>query len=230
MAVISSILLYTILFYWRGGGGGGRGVGLELPYLIECISVCDFDRTVNFLSNNSRIIATYAEVVKYNVKFNVPENIRLKMMIPYVFFFQCTYFHFCHYKSMEILICNSNESTWATAIKNIIFVEDYVMNISTKFQHHPPYGFWGDDFLTFFSQIYPFGCHGNQSNSAVWTKFICLEEDYSKNISENLLSKYLQWDRNKGLLSLSYKSLETISCHSDESVRATAIKTKFCRG
>ena len=28
-----------------------------------------------------------------------------------------TYFHFSHYKSMEILCCHSNESTWATAIK-----------------------------------------------------------------------------------------------------------------
>ena len=94
------------------------------------------------------------------------------------------------------------------------------MNISAKFQLHPAYGFfWGDDFLvcvffffffffsffffffSFFWQIYYFGCHGNQSNSEVWTKFICLVEDYSRNISVKLLSKYLQWDSNKGLLS-----------------------------
>ena len=34
-----------------------------------------------------------------------------------------TNFHFSHYKSMETLSCHSNEMTWATAIKNIIFVE-----------------------------------------------------------------------------------------------------------
>ena len=62
-----------------------------------------------------------------------------------------TYFHFSHYMSMESLSCHSNESTWAMAIKNIIFVEANVMNISAKFQLHPPYGFWGDDFWIFFS-------------------------------------------------------------------------------
>ena len=56
-------------------------------------------------------------------------------------------------------------------------------------------------FLNIFSWI-PFGCHGNQSNSAVWTKLISLVEDYSRNISVNFLSKYLLWDSNKGLFSL----------------------------
>ena len=96
---------------------------------------------------------------------------------------------------METLSCHSNEITWAKAIKNKHFVEANVMNISAKFQFHAPYGFW---FFNIFSQIYPFCCLGNQSNSAVWTKFICLVEDYSRNISEKLLSKYLQWDKNKG--------------------------------
>ena len=51
------------------------------------------------------------------------------------------YLHFSHYKSMETLSCHSNESTCIMAIKNIIFVEANVMNISTKFQLHPPYDF-----------------------------------------------------------------------------------------
>ena len=113
-----------------------------------------------------------------------------------------TYFHFSHYKSMETLSCHSNESKWATAIKT--FVEANVMNISAKFQLHAPYGFWGDDFLIFFCKfILSVVMATNQnSNSAVWTKFIRLVDDYSRNISEKLLSEYLQWDRNKGLLSL----------------------------
>ena len=61
-----------------------------------------------------------------------------------------TYFHLSLYKFMETLSCHSNESTWATAIKNLIFVEANIMNISAKFQLHPPYGFWGDDFLILF--------------------------------------------------------------------------------
>ena len=47
------------------------------------------------------------------------------------------YFLFSHYKSMEILSCNSDEN----GNKNIIFVEVNVMDISTKFQLHPPYSF-----------------------------------------------------------------------------------------
>ena len=93
--------------------------------------------------------------------------------------------------------CHSNESTWARAIENIIFIAANVLNISAKFQVHPPYGFWGVDFWIFVLQIYTFSCHGNQSNSAVWTKFIRFIEDYSRNISVKLLSKYLQWVSNR---------------------------------
>ena len=55
-----------------------------------------------------------------------------------------TYFHISHYKSMETLSCH--KSTWAMAIKNIIFEAANVMNISAKFQFYPPYGFRGEDF------------------------------------------------------------------------------------
>ena len=64
-----------------------------------------------------------------------------------------TYFHFYHYNSMKTLSCHSNENTWAMAIKNIIFVEANVMNISAKFQLNAPYGFWGDDFVIFFRKF-----------------------------------------------------------------------------
>ena len=33
--------------------------------------------------------------------------------------------------------------------KNIIYVEANVMNIYAKFQLHPPYGFWEEDFWIF---------------------------------------------------------------------------------
>ena len=56
------------------------------------------------------------------------------------------FFHFSDYKSMETLSCHSNENTWATAIKNIIYVEANIINIYAKFQLHHPYGFWEADF------------------------------------------------------------------------------------
>ena len=104
-------------------------------------------------------------------------------------------FHFSHYKSMKTWSCHSNERTWATTIKNTIYVEANVMNMYAKFQLHPLYGFWGEDFWIFFSKIYPLCCHGNQSNSAIWTNFIWIVENYSWNISvKKNLNKYLQWD------------------------------------
>ena len=64
-----------------------------------------------------------------------------------------TYFQFSHYKSMDILSCHNNESTWAMAIKNTVFLEANVMNISAKFQLHAPYDLWWDDFLIFFRKF-----------------------------------------------------------------------------
>ena len=38
--------------------------------------------------------------------------------------------------------------------KNTTYVEPNIMNISAKFQLHPPYGFWADDFfLDFFANL-----------------------------------------------------------------------------
>ena len=74
-------------------------------------------------------------------------------------------------------------------------------------------------------QIYPFGCHGNQSNSEVWTKFIWLVEDYSRNISVKLCQNICNDIAIKAYFHVShYKSMETLSCYSNESILATAIK------
>ena len=94
---------------------------------------------------------------------------------------------------METLNWYSNESTRATAIKNITFVEINVMNISTnKSINFIPLMASEQMIFEYFFVNLSFGCHGNQSNSAVWTKFTHLVEDYSRNISVKLLSKHLQ--------------------------------------
>ena len=49
-------------------------------------------------------------------------------------------FIFSHYKPMETLSCHCNKITYATAIKQS-FIEANFINISGKFQLHPPYGF-----------------------------------------------------------------------------------------
>ena len=67
-----------------------------------------------------------------------------------------------------------------------------VMNISAKFQFHPPMASEEKIFEYFVMQISPFGCYGNQSNLVVWTRFTWSVENYSRNISVKRLSKYLQ--------------------------------------
>ena len=50
---------------------------------------------------------------------------------------------------METLSCRSNESTWATTIKNIIYVEANVMNIYAKFQLPESFEFFVVENLAF---------------------------------------------------------------------------------
>ena len=56
------------------------------------------------------------------------------------------------FKLMETSSCHSDESTRETSTRNATFVEANVMNVSTKFQLHPHYGFW-DDFLICFRKF-----------------------------------------------------------------------------
>ena len=83
-----------------------------------------------------------------------------------------------------------------------------------KFQFHSLYGFWGEDFST----IYPLCYNGNQSNSAIWTKIIWIVKDYPRNISEKKNLNICSETANIATFHLShYKSMETISCHSNQS-------------
>ena len=49
--------------------------------------------------------------------------------------------HFSRYKSMETLSCHSNQSSYPTETKNIIFVEGNVIRKFAEFRLHPSYGF-----------------------------------------------------------------------------------------
>ena len=131
-----------------------------------------------------------------------------------------TYFHFSHYKSMEILSCHS---TWATAIKNINFIEAYVMNISAKFQLHAPYGFWFFNIfctnLSFRLPWQPIKFSGLDKIHMFGRRL--LKDHFWKNFCQNICSEieikaYFHFSH--------YKSTKIRSCHSDESTWATAIK------
>ena len=95
-------------------------------------------------------------------------------------------------KSMETLSRHSNESTWATTIKNTIYVEANVMNMYAKFSFISLTAS-EEKIFEYFFENYPFSDDAFLliSNSAIWTKFIWIVEDYSRNIFEKK-SKYLQ--------------------------------------
>ena len=67
------------------------------------------------------------------------------------------------------------------------------MNMYAKFQLRPPYGFWEEDFLNvfFFSENLAFQLPWSPIKISDLDK-IHMVEDYSRNISVKLLSKYLQ--------------------------------------
>ena len=91
---------------------------------------------------------------------------------------------------------HSNQSTYAMAIKNISFVEANMMNNSEMFQLYPQYSFWGTDFWIVFCKFSLLVAMTTNQIDRFGQK-VCLVEDHSTNISEKLLSKYLQWDSNK---------------------------------
>ena len=80
-------------------------------------------------------------------------------------------------------------------------------------------------FLIFFSKTYPLCRPVNQSNQAIWTKVARNMEDYSINIFvkkksniPNDLAKIVNFHFSH------YKSMETLSCHSNQSSYPTEIK------
>ena len=131
-----------------------------------------------------------------------------------------------HYKSIETLSCHSNQYSYPTARKNITFVEGNVLCKYAKFQLHPPYGFEKKKILNFFPKNYPWCRPVNQLNKAIWTKVVWNMEDYSINISvknnsniPNDLAEIVNFHFSH------YKTMETLSCHSNQSSYPTEIKT-----
>ena len=76
--------------------------------------------------------------------------------------------------------------------KNIIHIEANVMNIYAKFQLHPPYGFWEDEFWILFCENLAFRLPWQPIKISDFDKIHMvgtglLQEHFCK-----LLSKYLQ--------------------------------------
>ena len=71
-------------------------------------------------------------------------------------------------------------------------------------------------FFIIFSKIYPLCCHGNQSNSAIWTKFIWIIEGYSRNISVKNLNICSETEKIANFHFSHYKSMESKKISNDQ--------------
>ena len=115
---------------------------------------------------------------------------------------------------METLSCHSNDAhVRPKAINKIVFVEANHTNISALFKLYSPYGFWGIIFignLAFLLPWQPIKFRGMDKNN-MSVKFLW-------NSCQNICSEIAI----KANFHFShYKSMGTLSCHSNESTRAT---------
>ena len=85
-------------------------------------------------------------------------------------------------------------------------------------------------FFFFFLQLEPFGCHGNQSNSLVWTKLICLVDYYLRNIPVKHLSKRLCCEIEINVnFHFSHYVSRNFNCHSNQSSYPIGTKNTIIR-
>ena len=107
---------------------------------------------------------------------------------------------------METLSCQQQKHM-SNSNKNIIFIEANVMNVAAKFQFHPHYCFWGDDFLYFFCKFSLLvAIATNQIQQFVQIHTLhrgLLKEHFCKNI-------YSEITINANFLFSYYKSMETM--------------------
>ena len=115
--------------------------------------------------------------------------------------------------------------------KNIIYVEAIVMNMYAKFQFHPSYDFWGEDFWIFFFE--------NLTFMLPWQPIKFSDLDKIHLNSRGLLKQHF-CKKNLTIcsetakianfhLSHQYKSMENISCHSNQSSYPTGTKNTVIR-
>ena len=133
-----------------------------------------------------------------------------------------------------LLSCHSNESTWATTMKNTIYVEANVMNMYAKFQLHSPYDFWGEDFWIFeyFFEKLPFMLSWQPVKFSDLDKIHMNRRGLLKKHFCKKNSKYAVRQQKLPIANFHfshYKSVTTISCHSNQSSYPIGTKNTIIR-
>ena len=112
-----------------------------------------------------------------------------------------TYFHFPHYKSVETLCCRSNESPWATAIKTKFLHRLMLWIFLQSFSFMPL--MVSEIFVVVVVFLISFRLPWQSIKFRGLDKIHMFDRGLLKEHFWNIFwQKYMQWDRNKGLLSL----------------------------
>ena len=132
----------------------------------------------------------------------------------------------CHFANFPLHVYNSLSYhyhwVWALAIQNIKFVEANTNNISAKSQSYIPYGFWGDDFKRYFFYFFAFWFPWQPIKMSTGQKNHPpdrgpLKEQFCQNICNGLaVNAIFNFPH--------YKSMETLSCHSNQTKEPIFIK------
>ena len=125
---------------------------------------------------------------------------------------------------METISCHSNQSSYPTGMKNITFVEGNALCKYAKFQLYQTNDFWEEDFWFFFENL-PFMSPRQPIKSSDLDKSRVkhgglLNKHFCKKKSNipNDLAKIVNFHFSH------YRSMETLSCHSNQSSYPTEIK------
>ena len=144
-------------------------------------------------------------------KLNIPNDVE-----------EIVNFHFSNYKSMETLSYHSNQSSYPNKKHN--FCRGQCPMQVCQVKASSSLRFLRRKILNIFSKIYPLCRSINKSNQAIWTKVVRNMEDYSINISVKKSNIPNDVEEIVNFHFSNYKSMETLSYHSNQSSYPTKIK------
>ena len=101
--------------------------------------------------------------------------------------------------------------------KHTVYVEANVMNMYAKFQLHPPYGFWGEDFWICFGKLTLYVAMEPIKFSDLDKIHMNRRELLKKHVCNKNLNICSETAKIANFHLSHYKSVATISCHCNQS-------------
>ena len=132
---------------------------------------------------------------------------------------------------MGTISCHSNQSSYPTRIKNTTYIEANVLSMYAKFRLHPSYGFCEEGFfLTFLRKSTLFATLTTNQIHRIDKSRMKRRGLLNKHFCKKKLQISPMRQKKLSISSFShYKSMGTISCHSNQSSYPIGIKNTTFR-